>query len=233
MIILAPELLNTLLIIIIALSYWWIYLFVRFLLFLISSRENPKPKNDLKCFLNFIESLLFIPIYRYWYVQRNKENKSKEDHIALILTNRWSPGRLGQLMYILDTYTINIRKLVKHLKENKIPYRVYDKVAAEDVKNIIINPKTYLVILIGHGTKHGIATGRNEKLYYCELAEAPQKKVIQFHCNCYGGNSLSYYIAKSPKEQYSIVKDGKLTDCVINEQIDDLIKNKKFLMNHK
>jgi len=205
-------------IIIILFTLWFLLLLVPLLLYRLSKVYSSyyfKTFGRKDFWLMFLFPLLF---FRYKYVQRNKEFKGNNPHIALILANNWFPEK-----YL--AYGLRIDLLIKYLKDNKKPYKVYDRLNAMQIKSIIKNKKVKAVLIFGHGSKHSVQTSENETLYYCEFAKCHKKDFIaQFHCNPGGGKSLAEYISK--EDTLCFITDEKQRDSDINKQINKIIKDK-------
>lgn len=168
------------------------------------------------------QKMFFSPLSLY-YGWRYKKLRSKlkldgRPYIAIILANNYFPEKYSP--FSIDS----INKLVKYLRENKKPYRVYERVNINEVRRIINNRDVSSVFLFGHGQRHGIKLGRDEMLYYCEFDNHPKKDLIaQFHCNHLKGKSLADY---GLKPRLIFIKNGIQKKYGIDKQISHIIKEK-------
>lgn len=172
---------------------------------------------EIKSLLFTISRLLWL-ISNWHYLRKNPEFNANKKHIAIVLANSYGWGKF--LIYILD-----IPELIEYFKKKKWAYKIYFEINKQKLYEIINNPKTTIVYLIGHGERHGIKINPEENVHYCEFANSPKKKfVAQLHCNNRGGRSLAEYIAINPAK--SFVTDKTLTDIEIHEFIAKVIRGK-------
>ncbi|MFP4119363.1 MAG: hypothetical protein ACLFTH_04885, partial [Candidatus Woesearchaeota archaeon] len=117
---------------------------------------------------------------------QNKEFKSKKRHIAIIISNYQFYKHVSYLL-------VKIRTLLKNLRKESIPYKVYIIEKPVDF-NKIIKKNIYGLIIFGHGTKHGLKIKDNIH-YYCETKKNNNIKfAVQLHCNKGGKNSIKKYL---------------------------------------
>jgi len=161
--------------------------------------------------------------HRYQKIKKAKNKKPRGNFVAIILANKYFPGKIEKWTYILETYLLNIDKIIDYFEDKQIRYAIFECKTARETKKIIFNKMAKSIILIGHGHKHGIGTSKKEMLYYCTLKGAPQKKIIaQFHCNHFKGSPITDYV----KCKKSFITNDKMNTDEINEMIDKMIKNK-------
>lgn len=172
----------------------------------------------------FIMNYIFTPIFSllvlptYWYLKKNSEFNSQNEHIAIVLANNYMPERIL-------VYRQNLKKLVKYFKKNNWPYKVYFNITLKGLSSVINNPKATIVYIIGHGNRHGVKISNKETAYYCEFQNSPKKKFIALlHCTHNTGKSLVEYIAQDYTKAF--VANKKISNFKVDEFFDEVTKGK-------
>lgn len=205
---------------------WAIFLFgllpmILFMLYLFSDLYNKFYLNLVGRGNKWYQNLFLIPLLLFsWrnrrYLKKNSKYGENKKHIAIVLANNYFPENISS--FGLDS----VIRLVKYLKKKDKTYKIYNKINSNKLKKVINNKNVTSLFLFGHGVRHGIKVGRNEVVYYCEFPNHPKKDLIaQFHCNHFGGKTLSEY---GEKPIFSLVTDKMQRLPGIEKQIKDLIK---------
>jgi len=126
-------------------------------------------------------------------IDRNKKDELDSPHVGIIIAKK--KGFLRDIDK--NVYADGIDLLVEFLLRRSIQFNIYECGTPQSAIKVINNPNTCSLFIFGHGTKCSLYFGRNGLLNYCEVRNAPKKKIIaQLHCNsneeC--GCSLADYI---------------------------------------
>jgi hypothetical protein len=183
---------------------------------------------------NWIEPIiLYSSIFDFLKIQKgwnsaveNPEYKSYDDHDAIIV--------IGYSPFSREYFSISgLDLLIPFFIENKIKYRVYCCENYETFFNIVNNPKTTTLWILGHGRRGGVRISDSIFSYFDlfeKLSKGARNKkyVYQFYCNSGCEKSLSEYVAQGR----GFANFKKLTPYAIRGYLKNILRDKSWSQSH-
>ncbi len=188
-----------------------------FIIFYNYELRIPKLVHDLGV-INVIQSIsdiLKFKIPNKKIIDENKKSDLNCVHVGIIIAKK--RGYFREMDE--NVYADGIDLITEFLLRKNIQFNIYECDSPHSAEDIISNPNINGLIIFGHGSKCSLSFGLNGYLDYCEVRNAPKKRIIaQLHCN-------SSEKCKCSLADYLLDPDGKklISDgyrCVHQNRID-------------